>query len=236
LATKSTYHHGNLKPALITAALKELAQEGLEGFSLRGVARRAGVSAPAVYRHFADKDALLAAVASECAARLATTMTQAIAEAPPDPLASFRAVGIALVRFAVANPEHFRALSIPGLAERAPLPQREGERAWHEAQRRALVAAQKAGLIANVPIDDLILTASCTINGLATAIIGGKLGKVDEARATELAIAVTSVLGHGLAPRDTPWPDELRDAAAPKRTTSASDGRTAKARSTPRKK
>lgn len=201
IASKSTYHHGNLRAALTAAALEEIASEGLERFSLRGVARRAGVSAPAVYRHFEDKDDLLVAVAAECAERLAEAMTDAVAAAPPDPLARFRATGIAIVRFAVAHPEHFRALSIPGLPERAPAELRAREQAWQAEQRRAIAGAQARGMIADVPLDDLLLTATCAVKGLAHAIIEGQLGEVDDERATELAIAVTAVLGHGLVPR-----------------------------------
>ncbi|HLL24811.1 MAG TPA: helix-turn-helix domain-containing protein, partial [Kofleriaceae bacterium] len=101
---KAAYHHGNLRTALIAAALKELGREGLTGLSLRGVARRAGVSAPAVYRHFESKDDLLAAVASECAERLAVTIVERVERAPDHPLAKFRAQGIAIVQFAVASP------------------------------------------------------------------------------------------------------------------------------------
>lgn len=200
MATKSSYHHGNLKEALVTAALRELAKEGIAGVSLRGVARRAGVTPPAVYRHFADKDALLGAVAAECAERLAKVMTAAAAEGE-HPLEAFRAIGIALVRFAVENPEHFRALSVPGLAERATPEQRERERAWNEAQMAGLADAQRAGMIADVPLDALMLTANCTMMGLAHAIIGGQFGEVDAERASELAIQVTHVLGLGFAPR-----------------------------------
>jgi AcrR family transcriptional regulator len=156
-----------------------------------------------VYRHYADRDALLAAVAAECADRLAVTMLAAVADAPADPLARFRCVGIALVQFAVANPEHFRALSLPGLAERAP-EQRAREAAWHAEQLAGLAEAQRHGLVANVPLDALMLTANCAIHGLAHAIIEGKLGDVDAERATQLATAVTEVLGHGFVPRRDP--------------------------------
>ncbi|MDX2093415.1 MAG: TetR/AcrR family transcriptional regulator [Kofleriaceae bacterium] len=202
MPTRTAYHHGNLKPALISAALKELAHEGLEGFSLRGVARRAGVSAPAVYRHFEDKEALLVAVASESAERLGAAMVEAVARAPDDPLEKFRATGIAIVKFAVANPEHFRALAIPDLDKRTPPAQRELARAWNEEQRRQLLAAQAKGQIAAIPIDDLILAASSTVMGLAHLIIGGSLGKIDEASAVRLASNVTEVLGIGLIPRE----------------------------------
>lgn len=199
---KASYHHGNLKLALINAALREIAHEGADGFSLRGVARRAGVSAPAVYRHFTDKDDLLAAVAAECAERLATAMTEAVAKAPDDPLERFRATGVAIVRFAVAHPEHFRALGIPDLNKRTPPEQRARELAWQKEEMRRLEEAQARGLISNVPLDDLLLTANSAVMGLAFAIINGRLGPVDDARATKLALAVTGILGVGLIPRD----------------------------------
>jgi AcrR family transcriptional regulator len=211
IPTKRAYHHGNLKASLVGAALKELAKAGLEGFSLRSVAARAGVSPPAVHRHYADKDALLAAVAAECADRLATAMVAAVRDAPAHPLERFRSVGIALVLFAVEHPEHFRVLSLPGLAERATPEQRAREAAWNAEQRAALVDAQRRGLIANVPLEDLMLTANSAVLGLAHAIIEGKLGDVDAKRATELAIAVTGVLGYGFLPRDAAPSDPRRD-------------------------
>jgi AcrR family transcriptional regulator len=209
LATKRAYHHGNLRPALIAAALKEVARSGPEGFSLREVARRAGVSAPAVYRHFADKDDLLAAVAGECVDRMAAVMLEALAKAPADPLERFRATGIAYVQFAVAHPEHFRAMSVPHLFERTPPEQRARELAWQATQRAELVRAQEAGHIAAIPIDELLLAAQSLVHGVAQLIVEGKLGKVDEARARELAIAATAVLGAGLVPRAEPYEDPL---------------------------
>ena len=107
MPSKAAYHHGNLKPALIAAALKEISREGPDGFSLRGVARRAGVSAPAVYRHFKDKDDLLAAVAAECSQRLGVEVAESLRKAPDNPLEQFRATGIALVKFAASRFRNF---------------------------------------------------------------------------------------------------------------------------------
>ncbi|HEY4243656.1 MAG TPA: TetR/AcrR family transcriptional regulator [Kofleriaceae bacterium] len=199
---KRSYHHGNLRPALVAAALKEIAKDGPEGFTLRGVARRAGVSAAAVYRHFEDKDDLLAAVAAECLAQVQETMGAALAKAPPEPLQRFRAEGVAWLRFAVAHPEHFRVMTMPGMlahatpAQRAAMEQRQAD------ERSLLAAAQARGEISALPIDDVMLTAQATINGLAHLIIGGALGPVDAARATELAMRVTAALGEGFYPRE----------------------------------
>lgn len=211
---KRAYHHGNLRAALVQATLRAIAEDGPEGFTLRDVARRAGVSPAAPYRHFKDKDELLAAVAAECAERLGQMVSAAVAEAPPnEPLAQFRQVGIANVAFAVAHPEHFRALNVPGIASRLPEEQQRRLEAWHDDQRRALAAAQEAGVIAKIPLDDLVLAAAALVHGLSHMIVEGQLGEVSPARARELAIAATGVFGVGLMPRpDTAAP--LADPAA----------------------
>ncbi len=216
---KRAYHHGNLRAALLQATLRAIAEDGPDGFTLRDVARRAGVSPAAPYRHFKDKDELLAAVAAECAERLAKMVVEAVAEAPPDdPLAQFRQVGIANVEFAVAHPEHFRALNVPGIASRLPEEQQRRLAAWHDGQRRALLAAQEAGAIARMPLDDLVLAAASLVHGLGHMIVEGQLGEVSLARARELAIAVTGVLGIGLLPRPgapppSPLPSPKKPAA-----------------------
>jgi AcrR family transcriptional regulator len=209
LATKKAYHHGNLRAALVSAALKEIARSGPDGFSLREVARRAGVSAPAVYRHFQDKDDLLAAVAGECTDRLGAAMLEAVARAPDDPLERFRATGIAYVQFAIEHPEHFRAMSVPGLFDRTPPEQRARQTAWAKTQGAAITRAQETGEIAAIPLDDIMLAASSLVHGLAQLIVEGRFGKVDVARAKQLAITATAVLGAGLAPRADAYEDAL---------------------------
>jgi AcrR family transcriptional regulator len=200
LRSKAAYHHGNLKPALIAAALKEISREGPDGFSLRGVARRAGVSAPAVYRHFKDKDDLLAAVAADCSQRIGAEVAAALANAPDNPLEQFRATGIALVKFAAANPEHYRAMSIAGVFAKTEA--ESGKQRAYQEERAKIAAAIEQGHIAPLPLDDLMLAANALVTGLAHLIIEGQLGEVDPERATKLAIAVTGVLGVGLIPRD----------------------------------
>lgn len=207
MPTKAAYHHGNLKTALIAAGLKEIAQHGIEGFSLRGVARRAGVSAAAVYRHFADKDDLVAAMAMEAWERLMAMIADQVAKAPSEPLEQFRANGVSIVRFAVAHPEHFRVICIPHAFERAPADFRAKWAAAEAANKQALADAQAQGVIAQMPLEQLMLAANSLVMGLAHQIIEGRLGDVDDARATELANAATQVLGVGLIPRD----DDTRD-------------------------
>ena len=191
----AAYHHGDLGRALIDAALVAIAKDGLEGLNLRDLARQLGVSPAAPYRHFADKDALVRAVAADIAARYAAELAEAAAEAPPDPLSQFRATGIAAVRFAVRHPAHFRVVYDRGLHAHQP--------AEADPTRAALAAAQAAGAIAPIPIDLVLLTAQCAIYGLSRLIVDGQLpgGAATAAEADAMARAVTDVLGLGFLPR-----------------------------------
>ena len=104
------YHHGDLRNALVQAGLAILAAEGMHGLTLREVARRAGVSHTAPYRHFANKGALLAAIAEEGFEQLAETTRSAIARFPDDPRMQLTAAYAAYVRFALDNPDHLRVM------------------------------------------------------------------------------------------------------------------------------
>jgi AcrR family transcriptional regulator len=200
---RHAYHHGNLRQALIDAALVAIAKEGPEAFTLRDAARRAGVSAGAPYRHFRDKEELLAAVAADAAERIGAVMVEAVARAGSEPLARFRATGIAYVRFAVTNPAHFRVMNRPGMAARVPEPQRAAEEAWRQQEYRALAEAQARGEIAAVPLEEIMAAAYCLVHGLAHAIVEGQEGfrGLDADAATAVAMAVTGVFGVGLIPR-----------------------------------
>ncbi|MFB6895625.1 TetR/AcrR family transcriptional regulator [Streptomyces hydrogenans] len=108
MSQNSTYHHGDLRAACLRAARELLEEDGSAGLSLRAVARRAGVSATAPYRHYADREALVSAVAAEGYRELAEHLSAAHpAPSTPDDLA---AVAVAYVQFALAHPPLFRAM------------------------------------------------------------------------------------------------------------------------------
>jgi AcrR family transcriptional regulator len=99
------YHHGDLRAALIAAAEEELIEKGVDAFSLRGAAKRAGVSHAAPAHHFRDTNALLDALAASGFERLTAAMKAEQAGAGPDRKAQLTAAGVGYVRFALENPE-----------------------------------------------------------------------------------------------------------------------------------
>lgn len=107
---RPTYHHGDLRRALLAAAEAELIDRGIEGFTLRGVARRAGVSHAAPAHHFRDTAAMLTALAAVAAQRLTATMTRRQAAAADDPRSRFVAAGTGYIDFALENPALFTLL------------------------------------------------------------------------------------------------------------------------------
>jgi AcrR family transcriptional regulator len=104
------YHHGNLREALIAAALDLIAEKGPAGFTFAEAARAAGVSAAAPYRHFRDREALLVDVARRGFERLTVALAKAWDDGRPDPFAAFENVGRAYLAFARAEPAYYAAM------------------------------------------------------------------------------------------------------------------------------
>ncbi len=106
------YHHGDLRRVLIDAALQLVGEGGPDAVSVREAARRAGVSPGAPFRHFPNRAALMNAVAEEAQRRFRAEIEAVLAEAPTsDPLARFRCLGLAYLRWAMKNPTHFEIIS-----------------------------------------------------------------------------------------------------------------------------
>ena len=110
------YHHGNLREALIQAALDLIAEKGPGGFTFADAARSAGVSAAAPYRHFRDRDALLADVARRGFELFAARLDQAWSDGRPDPFTAFESVGRAYLAFARDEPAYYSAMFEAGLS------------------------------------------------------------------------------------------------------------------------
>ena len=104
------YHHGNLREALLDAALELIAAKGPAGLAIAEAARLAGVSPAAPYRHFRDADALIAEVAVRGFERFADALTRAWNDGRPDPIHAFEALGRAYLAFARQEPAYYAAM------------------------------------------------------------------------------------------------------------------------------
>ena len=177
-ARRRPYHHGDLAAALVAAAEELLAERGLEGFTLREAARRAGVSHAAPAHHFGDARGLLTAVAAEGFARLAEVEREAAAKARgPERLL---AIGLSYIKFALAHPALFRLMFHSDAIDRTSDLIREPGRASFDVMQDALAAARgrvSAGLIPpEAARDPLVLRQWAIVHGLATLAVEGRLG------------------------------------------------------------
>ena len=109
------YHHGNLREALIQAARELIKEKGPAGFTFADAARSAGVSPAAPYRHFRDREALLADVAREGFTRFEAMLTTGWAAGKPEPITAFHNVGRAYLAFARSEPAYYAAMFESGL-------------------------------------------------------------------------------------------------------------------------
>lgn len=158
------FHHGDLREALVQSARQAVEKVGHGAISLRQVADRLGVSQPAMYRHFADKGALLAEVARRSGSEIEDAMRAAM-QGKPDPFEAMRAGGRAYVGWAYAHPNLFRLMS-----SRIPSEHRAGPRPALPREHYFF------GMGGVVPIDDPLLADSfrvswAMVHGLANLVI-----------------------------------------------------------------
>jgi AcrR family transcriptional regulator len=138
------YHHGDLREALIAAALDLIAEKGPVCFTVAEAARAAGVSPAAPYRHFRDRDELIADVARRGFVRFEAELDQAWNNGLPDPLAAFNRVGKAYLAFARSEPAYYSAMFEAGLPLHAyPDLVEAGERAFAVLRRAAEALAAR---------------------------------------------------------------------------------------------
>ena len=174
------YHHGDLRRALLEEALRTIQAGGVGQLTLRAVGDTLGVSRTALYRHFSDKQALLAGVGREGFRLLRLALTSAWDEHGRG-RKGFEAMGLAYVRFAVAHPAHYRVMFggfIESCAKDAGFV--EEAQAAFQVLVDSLVEQQRAGLVRR---DDPLLLARfiwSVVHGIAMLIIDGELTGADK--------------------------------------------------------
>lgn len=203
---RATYHHGDLRAALLQAGIELAREQGPEAVVLREATRRVGVSPNAAYRHFADRDALLDAVCDSSQARLAEWIERRQAEIPDaDPAttarARLRAIGTAYVEFAVEEPGLFRAaFRVPADLERAHSPERAGSsgRTPFELVNAALDDFVSAGIMPAHRREHAEVLAWSAVHGLAGLVTEGPLRALPRQAVDALTQRVIDMVEAGL--------------------------------------
>jgi AcrR family transcriptional regulator len=188
----ASYHHGDLRAALVQAARAILETQGLAALSLRGAARAAGVSPAAPYHHFSDKQALLDAVAAQGFDALTSAMEKRMAK-KIDPTGRLDASGVGYVTFALENPALFRQMFGSGEQQSSANARLREARDRSYSVLQAAVAATSPGGSAN-PFVCLRLWA--LVHGIATLILEGCVKPADYGLKGGEALAV-HLLGGG---------------------------------------
>lgn len=174
-ARTDRYHHGDLARALVTEAVKTIQVRGVEALTLRAVGASLGVSRSALYRHFADKQALLAAVAAEGFKRL-TSALQSAWEKGGCSQEGFSAMGIAYVTFAVSHPAHYRVMfgGTARLDFNRPDLGRHASAAF-QTLVTAILALQERHIVVGDRAEELAQYIWAAVHGIAMLAIDGQL-------------------------------------------------------------
>jgi len=197
MAAKRPYHRANLKQSLLDSAVGLIGEVGPQTFTLREVARRAGVSHNAPYRHFHDKDDLLAAVAAQGFDRLTEAMQKAMAKGR-GAAERLSLAGRGYVQFALEWPQHVLVMfEGPKPIEPRP-PHAESARLAFQTLLDAIAAAQKEGALPKGDPQRFAVVAWSGVHGLAKLAIGGQL-PFNSKQTLEFADYLTQVLASGMA-------------------------------------
>jgi AcrR family transcriptional regulator len=202
MAAKRPYHRVNLKQSLLDSAVALMGEVGPQAFTLREVARRAGVSHNAPYRHFRHKDDLLAAVAAQGFERLTEGMKKAMGKGQ-SAAERLSLAGHGYVQFALQSPQHILVMfETPVPIDERPEYAQAAQRAF-QTLLDAIAAVQAEGGLPEGDPQTFAIVAWSGVHGLAKLAIGGRL-PFDAKQTLRFANYVTEVLAHGMAKVSAP--------------------------------
>jgi AcrR family transcriptional regulator len=180
------YHHGNLKEALIAAARALIAERGPAGFTLAEAARVAGVSAAAPYRHFTDREALIAEVAQRGFAEFGARLGGAWSGVVADPVIGFCRMGSTYLAFARDEPGYYGAMFARGDAQKAPLSRKAGSPAFAALEQAiARVGAHMTHSGDSIDVRALAYQVWALSHGIAMLSAGGMMPIGDNGASAE---------------------------------------------------
>ena len=204
---KRGYHHGNLRRALLDASIPLLREGGPEALTLRAVARAAGVSQTAPYRHFADRAALVAAVAEDGFRRLharlvdaATAPARTLGTKPTTARGGLQAIALAYVRFGLDHPDEYRVMFGGELGRGARQKESAREQVF-EFLHGGIRMLQGQKLVGAGDSYGMALTSWALVHGLVMLAIDGQLSGRTAPTAEGLALQATELLMFGMATR-----------------------------------
>ncbi len=208
-AISRTYHHGNLRAALVSAAIKIVDKRGPDGLTIRLVAREAGVSHNAPYHHFRDKGAILEAATVSCITAMIDTIRHQQHKTRGNSLDKLVAMGVEFVRFAIEHPAEFRLMHRPELRKSRDgccggTPTSPVEAASANGRMLLLETirqGQKAGEIRSGDPDTLVLAWWCLVNGYANKVLNFSHVRpcAGECEPLEIAGAIVQTLVAGIS-------------------------------------
>jgi AcrR family transcriptional regulator len=205
------YHHGDLKNALIEAGAEILSKEGVNGLSLRKVARKAGVSHAAPYAHFPDKQTLIAAISTEGYRMLYERLDAAVQRYRADPHRQLVEAAWAYVSFALSDPAHFK-VTFSGVVEKE-----KDYPAYVEMSKKSfglvvqiVAACQAAGVLKLGSVDATAVSVWSLVHGFASLLLEGQISHtlLDRMTVREMLIfSLNQITLVGLTPEAFPLED-----------------------------
>ena len=202
------YHHPDLREAMIRVAQELLESEGPNSWTVRAAARIAGVSSGAPYRHFADKDTLLAAVAARGFEDLRTEIEARVEQAADDPYGRFQALGEAYVSFAASRPGRYQIMFGRDILNRDLHPElcAAADRAFASLQEEVERAQGAKLLRSDGTAPALAAGAWAVVHGLADLLLSGRFNDIADGDATGLTVQLGRMMFEGLLAREPSVP------------------------------
>jgi len=195
------YHHGDLREEILCSACDLLEENNIASLSLRAVAKKVGVSHTAPYRHFKDKESLLAGIAGLGFKQLTTQMAEAVASHPNDPAAQLQEAGQRYVQLALENPQCTQLMfgGVLPCDDTYPELRASGDTAF-DGLKTIIEEGQSTGVFRQGDIELLALSTWSCIHGLSMLLIGGNLPEILSIAVNTRSItsAVTTAMLDGL--------------------------------------
>ncbi len=203
MAKRQSYHHGDLRRALIDAAVELLAESDSDHLSLRQVARHVGVSHAAPYRHFEDKEALLAVVAEEGFKTFTRYLQTAVEATPGNPVQQFLGCGKAYVRYALENPTHYQLMfsEFPFCEDRFESLTKVANASF-DVIVNVVAAGQTQKLFRSGDARTVALGAWTQVHGLSLLLLAGRLGIEGDEAIASVTDALGRIMLRGVAEGD----------------------------------